>query len=81
MKKGTIRASDIGVFLYCRRAWWYTVQGVESANQERLEWGERIHQQHGRAVLKAGCLRLAGYGMLLGALVSWAVYLTTGLLG
>ena len=81
MKKGTIRASDIGVFQYCRRAWWYTLHGVESANQEGLELGERYHREHGRAVLKAGCLRYAGYGMLLGALVSWAVYLTSGLLG
>jgi hypothetical protein len=81
VKKGTIRASEIGGFLYCRRAWWYAAQGTESANQEQLELGERYHRQHGRAVLKAGCLRLVGYVLLLGALVSWAIYLTSGLLG
>ena len=81
MKKGTIRASEIGSFLYCRRAWWYASQGTESTNQDQLDWGQRYHQRHSRTVLKAGCLRFVGYGLLLGAFVSWAVYLTGGLLG
>lgn len=79
MKKGTIRASEIGGFLYCQRAWWYAAQGIESGNQGQLELGERYHRQHGRAVIKAGCLRLVGYSLLLGALVSWAVYFASGI--
>ena len=34
-----IRSSDIGSYLYCRRAWWYKKQGVESINQAELAAG------------------------------------------
>lgn len=81
MRKPAIRASEIGGFLYCRRAWWYAAQGTETANQEQLELGERYHRQHGRTVLKAGCLRVVGYALLLGAMISWVIYFTGGLLG
>jgi hypothetical protein len=81
VRRGTIRASEIGAFLYCRRAWWYAAQDIQSANQNQLDSGTRYHQQHSRDVLKAGCLRFVGFGLLLGALVSWAVYLTGSILG
>lgn len=59
-----IRASEIGAFLYCRRAWWYQSQGIESENQADLAGGSAFHQQHGRQVMLANVLRLAG-GLLL----------------
>src|SRR5262249_27062680 len=46
-----IRSSDIGNYLYCRRAWWYKKQGFESENQTELAFGTEIHRQHGRKVL------------------------------
>jgi hypothetical protein len=72
----TIRASEIGVYLYCRRAWWYQVQGVESANQAELAGGTELHRQHSRQVFRAGLLRVAAMALLLAALVLLAVYLT-----
>lgn len=71
----TIRASEIGAFLYCRRAWWYTRQGVPSENQASLAGGRRLHERHGRAVLAAGCLRVLAYALLLLAIVLAAAYL------
>jgi len=55
-----IRASEIGSHLYCRRAWWYRKQGVASQNQAELAAGTELHVQHGRNVLAAGLLQMAG---------------------
>lgn len=76
----TIRASEIGGFLYCRRAWWYRGQGVASENQAELAGGSEYHRRHGRAVLAAGFLRAAGLFLLLAALVLLAAGLTSWLL-
>ncbi|HEX9030183.1 MAG TPA: hypothetical protein VF823_13475 [Anaerolineales bacterium] len=72
----TIRASEIGTYLYCRRAWWYLRRGLPSENQTELASGSELHYRHGMAVLTTGCLRAAAYGLLLLALVLLAVYLT-----
>ena len=76
----TIRASDIGTYLYCRRAWWYRKQGVESDNQSELATGTALHRQHGRKVLAAGLTRTFGLLLLLLALVLLTAYLVTALL-
>jgi CRISPR/Cas system-associated exonuclease Cas4 (RecB family) len=72
----TIRASDIGNYLYCRRAWWYRKQGVESENQAELTAGTQLHRQHGRKVLAASLLRNFALLLVLIALVLLAVYFT-----
>lgn len=64
-----IRASDIGNFLFCQRAWWYRMQGVESDNQAELTAGIHIHRTHGRGVFASILARIAGYVLLLIALV------------
>jgi len=72
----TIRASEIGAFVYCQRAWWYRLQGVEPANQAELAAGTELHQQHGRQVIVSGLLRGLAWILLLAAVVLIAVYLT-----
>lgn len=72
----TIRASELGTFLFCRRAWWYQTQGVASENQSDLARGSTFHRRHGRNVVLAGLLRSAGWLLLLAALVVLAVGLT-----
>jgi hypothetical protein len=76
----TIRASEIGLFLYCRRAWWYRQQGVEPSNQADLAAGTALHRRHGRQVLAVGLLRWLGTAFLLGAAGLLVFYLTLTLL-
>jgi hypothetical protein len=63
----TVRASEIGAYLYCRRAWWYQKRGVPSENQAELAGGSQLHFQHGRSLLAAGCLQAAAYILLAAA--------------
>ena len=66
----TIKASEIGSFLYCQRAWWYNnKKGVSSENIVELAAGTEIHHKHGRAVMAAGCLRTLAGILLLGGIV------------
>jgi CRISPR/Cas system-associated exonuclease Cas4 (RecB family) len=71
-----IRASDIGTYLYCRRAWMYRKEGVESENRAEMATGTELHRQHGRKVLAAGLLRTLGLILLLIAAILLVVYLT-----
>jgi CRISPR/Cas system-associated exonuclease Cas4 (RecB family) len=64
-----IRASEIGTYLYCRRAWWYRLNGQESINQAEMAAGTELHRQHGRQVLAAGLMRTLGFILLLIACV------------
>ena len=75
-----IRSSDIGTYLYCRRAWWYKKQGVESANQSELAAGTELHVRHGRQVLASGITRTVGLILLMIALVLLAAYCTAQIL-
>jgi hypothetical protein len=72
----TIRASEIGSFQFCRRAWWYKRQGFESQNLEALQSGLEIHNRHGRAVFTSGCLKTAAYLCLLLSIVVLAIVFT-----
>jgi len=71
-----IRSSDIGTYLYCRRAWWYKLQGVESANQAELAAGTELHVKHGRQVLASSITRTIGLILLMIALVMLVGYCT-----
>ncbi len=71
-----IRASEIGSYLYCARAWWYQQKGVPSSNQAEMNAGSAIHQQHGRQVMASGLLRILAVILLLIALVLLVTFCT-----
>ena len=75
-----IRSSDIGNYLYCRRAWWYKKQGVESENQAEMATGSELHRQHGRKVLASSLARTVGLILLMLALILLVAYCTAQIL-
>lgn len=74
-----IRSSDIGSYLYCRRAWWYRKQGVESENKAELAAGTELHARHGRQVLASSLSRVLGFILLMIALILIVAYCTVQL--
>jgi len=70
-----IRASEIGTYQYCHRAWWYQQQGYKPENRVEMDGGIEMHEQHGRLVLTSSCLQISAYGFLLVAVLAGAVWL------
>jgi len=69
-----IRASEIGTFVFCARAWWLQrVEGLEPGNVEQRLAGEAAHVAHGRRVWAAVWLRRAALAVLAlaVALLAW----------
>ena len=56
-----IRASEVGEYAYCARAWWLRrVAGLQPAGRERRELGTAMHRRHGRAVVGSRVLVALG---------------------
>ena len=81
MSQGTLKASEIALFSFCERAWWYARQGHESTNIERWAAGEDWHRRHGRRVMEASCLRSLGHALVIAAIVVAAILLTARWMG
>ena len=69
----TIRASELGEYSYCSRAWWYRhvikIAPPAPGTGERLNKGIQAHRQHGRQVAHASLLGVVGLAFaLLGVL-------------
>jgi CRISPR/Cas system-associated exonuclease Cas4 (RecB family) len=70
-----IRASEVGQYAYCARAWWLgQVKGVPGAHEGKMAAGKSLHLKHGRTVAAARrwralawvlSLAAAGLGILL----------------
>jgi hypothetical protein len=70
-----IRASEIGIYQFCHRAWWYQQQGYEPENQAELAGGSEIHKQHSQKVMLSSCLQWLAYASLLMALLTAIIWL------
>lgn len=69
-----IRASELGTYLFCQRAWWYWRQGYEPGNQEERISGADLHIRHARFSLLSRSLRTLAIGLLVLAFVLGVVY-------
>ena len=71
-----IRASEVGNFSYCARAWWLgSVQGKRPDDVRRLQAGQAAHERHGRYVLFSAILMRLAYLLLLLAGMTGAAWL------
>jgi len=69
-RRPIIRASEVGEYVYCARAWWLRrVVGLEPSGHERRELGTALHRRHGRAVAGSRALVIAGAALALAALL------------
>lgn len=65
MSEPVIRASEIGEYVYCHRAWWLRrAKGQKTAAVRELQEGTKYHEQHGQKVWFAGWLHLLAYVLL-----------------
>ena len=71
-----IRASEVGSYIYCARAWWYQRKGNESTNQTEMAGGVELHRRHGRQVILSSLTRTLALILLLVALVLLVAYCT-----
>lgn len=70
-----IRASEIGTYQFCHRAWWYQLQGYEPENKAELAGGSEIHEKHSRLLVTSNCLQVIAYAALLLAVVSVIIWI------
>jgi CRISPR/Cas system-associated exonuclease Cas4 (RecB family) len=65
-----IRASEVGEYVYCARAWWLRrVAGMQPAEQARRDKGMTLHWRHGQAVRYSRMLLVLAGALLLVALI------------
>lgn len=75
MSDQIIRASEIGEYIYCQRAWWLKrFAGYTSENVHELQLGTTHHEAHGKTVERAGQASRLGLIFLLAALLAFIVW-------
>ncbi len=68
--RSLVRASEIGAWAFCQRAWWLAnVQGAIHEHPRVLQQGTAAHVVHGRTVIRADRLRKLGLLLLVGGLI------------
>ena len=73
-----IRASELGQYSFCAKAWWLgSVEGVPSANIREMDAGTSEHERHGRTVWLSAWLSRAGWICLALGLFMLTLFLVT----
>lgn len=70
-ERDLVRASEIGEWAYCQRAWWLAhVERAPHESPQTLADGAATHAAHGADVRRAQRLQRAGLWLLLVALLA-----------
>ena len=65
MSDRVIRASEIGQYDFCAKAWWLgSIDGVQPSNIRELQAGTAAHEQHGRQVQRASQMQLVAFALV-----------------
>ena len=67
--KRTIRASEIGSFIYCQRAWWYQRKKIKPINVGELAAGQIFHQIHINQSRVANLLKAIAWFLVIAAVI------------
>ena len=71
-----VRASDIGLWAYCHRAWWLAqVKGAAHQNPQILARGAEVHAAHGARSMHAQKVQRIGMWLLIVAFLTLAAAL------
>ena len=74
-----IRASEVGQYLFCARAWWLgVIEGRPSTNVEEMAAGDAAHRRHGRQVRSSVTLSRLAYLILALAVIAGVIALLKG---
>lgn len=74
-----IRASEVGRYAFCARAWWLgSVKGVPSNLREEMAAGEAAHRRHGQRVRASVTLRRTAYLILALAILTAVIAIWQG---
>jgi hypothetical protein len=75
-----LRASEIGQYAFCARAWWLgRVKGYRSVNVAAMRQGALGHRRHGRAVEGYHLVRRLAAALLLLAAIALLAWLALNL--
>ena len=64
-----IRASDIGLYVFCARAWRLKAEGYESSNRGEMAAGTEAHAAHGQQVAVSQFTRRLSLILFVSALI------------
>lgn len=74
--RSLVRASDIGLWAFCQRAWWLAqVQHAPHQNPQVLARGTEVHARHGAQVRQAEGMQRIGAWLGIAALLALAAAL------
>lgn len=80
--RSLVRASDIGAWAYCRRAWYLAnVRGVAHARPEILRAGTQAHTHHGQQVRRSGQMQRIGFWLVIVGTVMVVLFVLATLMG
>ena len=79
--KRTVRASEIGTFVYCQRAWWYQRQKTQPINDKELADGISYHKEHAQKTRLVGNLQITAWLVIFLALAFLTIYFSLQIFG
>ena len=77
--KRTIRASEIGTFIYCQRAWRYQRNKIKPINVDELAAGENFHRLHVNRSRSVNVIRIIAWLLLISSIIILSI-LAAGIL-